>query len=268
MYRDINLGTGKVEGKWTSIRKRKVFLSDKIIHHLLDFRSPKGEYNVSHFKKDCERLLEVISESGKLPIICGGTGFWISTIVDGIEFPNVKPDRKLRKKLATMTNHQLLQLLKKNDPERASSIDQSNKIRLIRAIEISKVLGSVPKIKKGKHQKYDFLLLGIDWPQDKLDQKIKKRLEGRWTAGMIKEVEQLRKKHDLSWNKIQSFGLGYFWIPEYLKKNIDLEQLKEKVFVAERRYAKRQRTWFRRDKRIVWVNSYAKIKKLAKEFLN
>ena len=112
-----------------------------------------------------------------------------------------------------------------------------------------------------------FLQIGIDWPQEKLDQKIKKRLESRWTAGMIKEVQNLKRKYNLSWKKIQSFGLGYFWIPKFLQGKIEKEELKEKVFRAERGYAKRQRTWFKRDKTIVWENNNSKIKQLVKDFL-
>jgi len=269
VYKDMNLGTGKVEGKWTKRDDKRVFISDDVVHHLIDFRSPRGKYNVSHFKRDCRRLIVEITSRGKLPIICGGTGFWISAVIDDLKLPEVEPDKKLRRELAKKTTGQLFAQLEKLDPRRAKKIDKNNKFRLIRAIEICKALGIVPKLNYSKFKIQDsrFLQIGLDWPQDKLDEKIEKRLQGRWAAGMVKEVVVLREKYNLSWKKIQSFGLAYYWIPAYLREKIDLEQLKEKVFRAERGYAKRQRTWFKRDKRIIWENDYGKISKLVKEFL-
>jgi tRNA dimethylallyltransferase len=250
----------------------KVFVCEGIPHHLLDFRSPRGKYNVSHFQKDCPEKIEQIVKRGKTPIICGGTGFWISAVVDGISLPQVAPNEKLRKKLGKKTNGELLTILEKLDPHRAKTVDQKNKIRLIRAIEICKAIGKVPSLPlsispSDRGRDSEFLQIGIDWPQEVLDQKIKKRLESRWTDGMIAEVENLRKKYGLSWKKIQSFGLAYFWIPLFLQGKIDKEQLKEKVFLAERGYAKRQRTWFKRDKRIIWENDLGKIEKLVRDFL-
>ncbi len=265
IYTSMNLGTGKVRGKWVN----KVFISENIPHYLIDFKSPRGKYNISHFQKDCKKIIKKISAHNKLPIICGGTGFWISALVDDIILPQVKPDKKLRQQLNKKTTQQLYHQLKKLDSVRAKNIDRNNKIRLIRAIEICQTLGHVPKIKN--HQStvnpYQFLQIGINWPQEKLDQKIKKRLEGRWTDGMIKEVKLLKKKYKLSWQKIQSFGLAYYWIPLYLQNKLSLEELKEKVFIAERNYAKRQRTWFKRDKRIIWENKLSNIYRHTKDFL-
>lgn len=268
VYRDMNLGTGKVEGKWIRKNNKKVFISEEVIHHLLDFRSPRGEYNVSHFQKDCNRHINQISARNKLPIICGGTGFWIDAVVSGVILPQVRPDHTLRKKLNKKTTKQLHAQLKKLDSIRAKTIDSDNKQRLVRAIEICKSIGSVPKIdRQSKSIDQKFLQVGIDWPQEKLDQKIKKRLESRWTAGMIKEVQALREKYHLSWKKIQSFGLGYFWIPEFLRGKIDQDEMKERVFRAERGYAKRQRTWFKRDKTIAWENDHKRINLLVEKFL-
>ncbi|MEA1925663.1 MAG: tRNA (adenosine(37)-N6)-dimethylallyltransferase MiaA [Patescibacteria group bacterium] len=267
IYKNMNLGTGKVKGKWKKIKNRKIFVSEKIPHHIIDFRSPRGEYNISHFQKDCFRAVNAIVNRGKLPIICGGTGFWLSAIVDNRSLPQVKPNFVLRKKLNKKTAEQLFGQLKELDTERSRSIDRRNKVRLIRAIEICKKLGKIPRLEKTAGSKYQFLQIGIDWPPEKLDKKIKERLDNRWQSGMVKEVKYLKKKHALSWRKIQSFGLIYFWIPEFLRNKIDEKQLKEKVFLAERNYAKRQRTWFKRDKRIIWQNQYPKIKIAVKKFL-
>ncbi len=270
IYKDMNLGTGKVEGTWKFIERKsaeKAFYSEGIAHHLLDFRSPKNEYNISHFKKDCERKIKEISSRGKLPIICGGTGFWIDAVVNGVILPQVKPDIVLREKLETKTTELLVEKLEKLDGNRAKHIDRKNRVRLIRAIEIATKLGKVPKLEVKDNPSFKFLEIGIDWPQEKLDEKIKKRLTKRWQAGMVDEVQNLKNKYNLSWKKIQSFGLGYFWIPLFIKKEITEAELAERVFIAERGYAKRQRTWFTRNKNITWENKQSEISAFVKNFL-
>lgn len=270
VYKDMNLGTGKVAGEWRLLNKNskeKAFYSEDIPHHLLDFRSPRGDYNISHFKKDCEKKIKEITARGKLPIICGGTGFWIDAVVSGVILPEVKPNLALRKKLEKKSTEYLVSQIKKLDCDRARNIDLKNRVRIIRAIEIVEKLGKVPKLKNKKSSVFEFLKIGIDWPQEILDEKIKKRLDGRWQDGMISEIQNLKEKYNLSWKKIQSFGLGYFWIPLFIQNKISEKELKEKVYIAERGYAKRQKTWFYRDKKIVWENEKNKINILLKNFL-
>ena len=271
IYRRLNIGTGKIarDPSRAGLKSNsEIYRSEGIAHHLIDAVDPKTEYNVARFKKDAIRVINDTIQRGKLPIICGGTGFWIRTLVDDVDFPEVKPDWKLREKLGRKSADVLFTLLKKFDPERAKKIDAKNKVRLIRALEICLAIGKVPKIKeKEKNKKYAFLQIGIGVSKEKLHKKIKKRLEERWKEGMIDEVRKL-KKSGLSWKKIQSFGLGYFWIPLYLKKKISEEELFEKIYSSEKNYAKRQLTWFRKDKRIVWLENYKKIQKTVGEFLD
>ena len=268
IYKDMNLGTGKVEGEWDN----NIYLYKDIPHHLIDFVDPKDDYNVSHFKSDAKQRIIEILQKEKMPILCGGTGFWILSLIDDLEFPGVAPNQELRKKLEEKSNEALLELLKKLDPERADSIDSKNKIRIIRAIEIASQLGKVPKMEmfpaekstfNFESQKIPFLQIGIDWPIEKLSEKIKTRLNDRFQAGMIEEIKMLQDKYDISLEKIQSFGLAYHWIPEFMKGNISEKELQEKVYFAERNYAKRQKTWFKRDKRIIWENDFEKIKDLV-----
>ncbi len=250
----------------------KTFVSEGVPHYLIDFvdsknQGTKDDYNISHFQKDCLFLIEKISRQGKTLILCGGTGFWISSVVDGTILPEVKPNLPLRKKLEKKSAEELFAKLEKLDPERAKTIDTQNKVRLIRAIEICEELGKVPKVEKIDNSNFEFLQVGFDWPKEKLQEKIKKRLETRFLDGMISEVKDLKEKHKLSFKKIQSFGLAYFWVPKFLEEEISEDELKEKVFFAENGYAKRQRTWFARDKRIVWKRDYEEIKKEVKRFL-
>ena len=282
IYRGMDIGTGKVTGKFLPVipsersesrdpaAVRKIYMSHDIPHYMIDIISPRTDYNVAKFKKQAEKIIEDILNRGKLPIICGGTGFWISAVVDDINFPEVKPNWNLRKKLEKYSVDKLFLMLKKLDSKRAKTIDAKNGVRLIRAIEICKAIKKVPQIRNTKYEilntKYEFLQIGIKLSQEKLHANIKKRLEQRFNQGMIDEVKKLHAQ-GLNWKKIQSFGLGYFWIPLYLQNKLTKEELFEKVFQAEKNYAKRQMTWFKQDKRIEWFENYKEIEKTAKIFL-
>lgn len=272
IYRGMDVGTGKVPMLKVKSQKSKVkedyFISNGIRHHLLDIVSPKKEYNVSDFKKDCEKAISDILIRGKLPIICGGTGFWIKAVVDNVSFPEVAPDPVLRNKLRNKPAEKLFAMLQKLDHERAKNIDPKNKVRLIRAIEIATALGKVPKLNyESRIMNYEFLQIGIVTSKEKLHKRIEKRLKERFEEGMIEEVEKL-KKSGLSFKKIQIFGLGYFWIPLYLKGKLEKEELFEKVCHAEKDYAKRQMTWFSKNKRILWLKNYKEIEKETGNFLS
>jgi tRNA dimethylallyltransferase len=296
IFRGMDIGTGKVEGKYNT--KIKAFISHNIPHYMIDIVSPRTDFNVAKFKKLSEKIIEDILHRGKLPIICGGTGFWIQAIVDDVNFPEVKPDWILRNKLETFSVEKLLLMLRKSDPDRANNIDAKNKVRLIRAIEICKAIGKVPALSchsdrakraeestsKGNGslladarrslgfarddtRHYKFFQIGLKLSKEKLYENIEKRVRDRFKQGMIEEVENLHVNNKVSWKKIQSFGLAYFWIPLYLQNKISKTELFEKVIQVEKNYAKRQMTWFKRDNRIKWMENYMKIEKVAKYFL-
>lgn len=272
VYRGLNIGTGKIRGAWNA--KCKAFMSENIPHYMIDIISPKTKFSAAEFKKKTDKIIVDIIKRGKLPIICGGTGFWIKAVVDNVTYPEVKPDWKLRNRLRNKTASRLFAMLEKMDPQRAKSIDRNNKVRLIRAIEICKKLKKVPSLPPGEMSRsdregknYKFIQIGISLPKKKLHENIKKRLWKRFRSGMIEEVKKL-KKQGLSWKKIQSFGLGYFCIPEYLNGKIkSKKELFEKVYSAEKDYAKRQMTWFRKDRRIRWIEKYSGMEKEARLFL-
>jgi len=277
IYRGMDIGTGKItrdkklsfeelrvnseQGKSLALENTAYF-SHGIPHYMIDIISPRTEYNVAKFKKQAEKIIEDILQRGKLPIICGGTGFWIQAIVDDINFPEVKPDWRSRKKMEKYPAAKLFAMLKKLDPARANNIDSKNKVRLIRAIEICKAIGKVPQISNiplrgitRRVTKYQFLQIGLKLNKEILYKNIDKRVMVRFKQGMTEEVEELHQQ-GLSWKKIQSFGLAYFWIPLYLQNKISKNELVEKVIQAEKNYAKRQMTWFKRDKRIKWLKNY------------
>lgn len=264
IYHGMDVGTGKVTKEEQALAR----------HHMLDVVSPKTNFSAAQFKKKAEKIIADILKRGKLPIICGGTGFWIKALVDDVAYPEVKPDWKLREKLAKKSTEKLFAMLQKLDPVRAKNIDAKNPVRLIRAIEICKTLGYVPNTKyQILNTKYHFLQIGISLPKEKLHQNIEKRLKQRFDEGMIEEVERLHREQKISWKKIESFGLGYLWIAKFLQKQLPREELFDKVYFSEKNYAKRQMTWFSKDERIIWLpacrggrKNYKEIEKTIQKF--
>lgn len=258
IYRGMDLGTGKV----TKAEQKM------IRHWMIDIISPKTDYSVAKYKKVAAKVIEDILRKNKLPIICGGTGFWIKALVDDVNFPEVKPNFKLREKLNKLRAEKLFALLKGLDSERAKNIDAKNKVRLIRAIEICQAIGKVPTVKNIQNTKYEFLQIGIDIPKEKLHQNIKKRLDARFKKGMVKEVENLHFKFGVSWKRLEMFGLEYRYISQFLQKKLSKTEMRAKLLQESKDYAKRQMTWFKKDTRILWLKNYSSIERNIQKFLH
>lgn len=256
VYRDLNIGSGKVS-------KREMA---GIKHHLLDIISPKKVFTASLFKTAAEQALHDIEGRGKIPIIAGGTGFYLDTIIYNLSLPNVSPDQTLRKKLETKNTAELFDLLKKLDAGRAGTIDRANRPRLIRAIEIARALGKVPTLKQRLSPKYDFLLIGLNPKAEDLSQKIAKRLDLRLKQGLVAEVKNLRQKK-ISWQRLYDLGLEYRYISLYLRGKIDKKTMVETLEKEINRYAKRQLTWFKKYKQTHWISKPNEALILVKNFL-
>ena len=255
VYKGMDIGTGK-------ITKEEM---QGIPHYLLDVASPKRKFSVAQYQKKTIEAIKKIQRKGKLPILCGGTGFYVQAVVDGLVFPKVKPDWKLRKTLEQKSAKELYEYLKKLDPERAKTIEKDNKQRLVRAIEIVLKTGKpVPKLKKQKL--FDVLMIGIKRDKEELKERIRKRLLKRLKQGMIEEVKKL-KESGLSWKRLEEFGLEYRWIARYLQGKIGYQEMIEKLQKDIEDFAKRQLTWFKRDKRIHWIKSFKEAKELVEEFI-
>lgn len=242
VFKGMDLGSGKIT--------KKEMLG--IPHHLLDVANPKNFFSVVKYKELAEKSIEKILSKNKTPIICGGTGFYIDSIVKNIILPEVKLNKKLRAKLEKYSVEKLFKILKSLSPSRAKDIDKNNKVRLIRAIEIAKELGSVPKIKEGQN-KYNFIIIGIDSKDDILKQRIEKRLLKRIKLGLINEVKKLHKQ-GVSWKRLESFGLEYKQTALYLQKKIAKNEMIENLKNEIWHFVKRQRTWFKRNQNIKWYN--------------
>ncbi len=260
VYTGLDLGTGKVTKKEMS----------SVPHHLLDVADAKKQFAVTDFVTLAEKAIADILSRGNLPIICGGTGLYIDMLINGTTLPEVPPNVELRKKLEKKTAEQLFEILKKLDSARAKTIDAQNPVRLIRAIEIAKALGKVPKLKNIK-PKYNTLKIGLDMGDMELKTRIMKRLKERLNAGMLREAINLHKK-GLSWKRMEALGLEYREMAKLLTKKTTRVQFEEELAMDIWHYVKRQRTWFKRDETIVWINPLKKSEvvketKAIKDFL-
>ena len=245
VYKAMDIGTGKI----TSEEMKGV------PHHLLDVAEPSEQFNVGQYKKLAQEAIADISSRGKLPIICGGTGFYIDAVVSNISYPDVQHDKELRKNLEKDNTNELFKKLEKLDNNFAKSLNNSeknNKQRLIRSIEIATALGSIPKVTKNQSD-YDVTWIGLNYPYEKLKERIHIRLLKRIDEGMTEEVEKLHK-NGLSWEKLDSFGLEYRYISRYLRKMITREEMLKLLEIEICHYAKRQMVWFKRNKEIEWIN--------------
>ena len=248
-------------------KKKYIFTHKRIPHYCIDVASPKKRFTVVQYRKLTLKAIDEILKKGKIPILCGGTGFYIQAVVDGIVIPEVKPDRKLREKLEKKTTEELFNRLKKLDPKRAKTIDKKNRRRLIRALEIViKTKKPVPALKKNPLA-YPVLILGIKKEKAELKNLIKKRLLRRLKKqGMIEEIKNLRQS-GISWQRLEEFGLEYRFVAQYLQKKINYSEMINLLQKEIEHFAKRQMTWFKRDKRINWIKNENQVKKLVKKFL-
>jgi len=256
VYRGMDIGTGKV-----SRRERRLAR-----HWLLDIASPKRQYSVAQFQRRVRTVIRDLSRRGKVPIICGGTGFWIDAVVYDFKLPAVKPNPRLRARLSRLTTGKLFTMLAKLDPDRASTIDRNNPVRLIRALEI--VLAShqpVPRFVPSSP--YRLLYLGVSRPWPTLKNRIEHRLDARLKTGMIAEIRRLHAT-GVSWKRLEAFGLEYRWIARFLQHRIERSEMRRALLRDITRYAKRQYTWWRKNPDIVWVTSAPQARRLAREFLS
>ena len=238
VYRGLDIGTGKI----TKQEMRG------IPHYLLDVANPKKQFSVAQYKLLADKFVRYIVRKDKLPIVVGGTGFYIDVLTGTTVFPDVPPNKLLRSKLDKFNKEKLFLMLKKKDPRRASTIDRDNKVRLIRALEIIDILGKVPTRQPARSTSLDFVFIGLK--PENLDERIYKRLLKRLEP-MIREGTKLHSQ-GLSYQRMHQLGLEYRYIALYLQGKLSREETIDKLYVKIRRYAKRQMTWFKRNKKIRW----------------
>jgi tRNA dimethylallyltransferase len=233
VYRGMDIGSGKITSEEMQ----------GIPHHLLDVADPKEVFSVTQYQSLATQAIEDIIARGHTPIITGGTGLYIDAIVCGTIFPAVPPNKELREELQKLSLEELSQKLEILDPRRFALVDQKNKVRLIRAIEIATALGSVPETIQ--NPQYDVEWHYRDFPDEVLKERIHIRLFARIRDGMIEEVQRLHNE-GVSWERLESLGLEYRYLALYLQNKLDKETMLKELEMAIWHYAKRQRTWFKK----------------------
>ncbi|MCH7828419.1 tRNA (adenosine(37)-N6)-dimethylallyltransferase MiaA [Patescibacteria group bacterium] len=257
VYKGLDIGTAK-----PTKRERR-----SISHHLLDVVSPKKRYTVVRYQKTARKAIQDIQRMGKLPLLVGGSPLYIYAVVDGWVMPKVAPSRKLRVQLEKLTTVQLLNKLKKLDPRRVRTIEQKNRRRLIRALEIVLSTGKpIPQLKKVPLP-YPVLFLGISRSSHELKKRIKKRFLKILKQGFLNEIKALRKQ-GLSWKRIEEFGLEYREVSQYLQGKISKKEMIEIVVKATVDFARRQMTWFKKDPRIHWITNAREADRLISRLLD
>ena len=251
IYKDMDIGTAKVE-------KEEM---EGIKHYLLDFVSPDSRYSVAEFKLDATKAIEEILEKGKTPIIVGGTGLYVDTLIYGIEYNDIKIDEAYRQELEEIAEEQglekLYEMALKIDAEAMKKISPNDKKRIMRVLEIFKATGKTKTEQelesRKKGVKYDYEVFALNMDRELLYNRINLRVDLMIEKGLIEEVKNLKEKYNKFPTAMQ--GLGYKEVVQYLEGETTKEEMIEKIKMETRRYAKRQLTWFRKNKETIWLDA-------------
>lgn len=256
VYRGLDIGTGKLtRDEMQGIR-----------HHLVDVMDLGTRYSVADFQKGAYGLIDEITARGGLPIIVGGTGLYVRSVVDGYQLTRAQPDLALRDRLEQLTNEELHHRLSELTPDAAKAIDPRNRRRIIRAVEIREQ-GFPVKTSHVNAPHYEFCQLGLTWPRDVLRERIKARLRTRIDEGMIGEVRNLLDE-GVSFERLEALGLEYRFVARFLRgEYASEEELFDELGRAIYRFAMRQLAWFRRDKSIIWLDHTKDHKEQAFELI-
>lgn len=257
IYQEMDIGTAKP----TDDEKQG------IKHYLLDFVSPDKRYSVAEYKKDAIKAIEEIIKKGKTPIVIGGTGLYINSLIYGIEYPEIEIDLKYREELERIAENEgldkLYEMAKQIDQEAIQAISQNDKKRICRILEIYHATGKTKTQQEVESRKngpqYDYLVFGINMDREKLYNRINMRVDIMMENGLIKEVEDILERYKEFPTAMQ--GLGYKEVVEFLDGSITKQEMIDKIKMETRRYAKRQLTWFRRYEDIIWVDGLQDVQK-------
>ncbi len=268
IYKKMDIGTAKAGGEWKRNGLRRTYFVEDIPHHLIDFLNPGKTFSVAEFRDKAIKYAKLSYKNKRVPMLVGGTGLYISSVVDNFNIPRVTANKKLRKSLEEKTNQELMELLQRLDHEHANNIDPKNTRRLIRALEVCILTGEPFSAQKQKGEPlFDILQIAPDIPREILHERINTRVDEMVEEGLIDELKNLLKQK-YGWNLPSMQGIGYRQFKSYLDGRESLEDAIEILKRDTRRFARRQMTWFRRDKRIKWCKTYEDAEKQVLDFLD
>lgn len=267
IYKMMDIGTAKAPGEWKRNGLRRSYFVEGIPHHMIDFLNPGRTFTVAEFRDKALKYTKLAYKAGRVPLLVGGTGLYIQSIVDNYKIPRVGANKKLRSSLEEKTNDELMLLLQQIDPVAAEHIDLHNKRRIIRALEVCILTGeSFSALRRKGEPLFDVLMIAPMVERDELHTRISDRVDAMIENGLVQEIKQLLEKK-YSWELSSMNGIGYRQMRGYLEGAETLEQAKEHLKRDTRRFARRQMTWFRRDKRITWCATYEEAESLVEDFL-
>lgn len=246
VYKGFDIGTAK-----PTLDERR-----GISHYMIDIAEPEVDYSAGLYVYEAKRIIEDIQSRGKVPIIAGGTGLYINILLMNYDLPKVEPDYELRE--ALKLEEDLPAILAELDPEAAQLIDKNDRKKLIRAIEIVKTTGK-PIQRRKNNPEYEIEWIGLNFPRDVLYDRINRRVDLMFEAGLIDETKNLLQKHGRIPNLL--YTIGYQEVIQYLDGLLTLDEAVDKLKQNTRRYAKRQLTWFRKNPAINWNVYPEKLKK-------
>ena len=262
VYKNMDIGTGKDLNQY-------IINDRQIPYHLIDIVAPENEFNLFEFQNRFYKIFGELIEKKILPVLVGGTGLYLESVLTGYNMPYAPMDQELRKDLNRKSKDELQKMLLALKPQLHNKTDLEDSERLIRAIEIERARSTKDQTQKPD---LDAVVFGIRWERSKLRQRITVRLKERLEQGMIEEVMNLHTA-GLTWTKLESFGLEYRFISQYLQRKITFDEMKNKLNTAIHQFAKRQETWFRRMEKkgivINWLqsNDYSLLKESVMKFL-
>ena len=250
IYKDMDIGSAKVT-------KDEM---DGIKHYLIDIVSPDERYSVADYKKAAKAAIKEILEKNKVPIIVGGTGLYVDSLIYEIEYNNIKIDEEYRQLLKSIKENEglekLYEMAQEIDPEAMKKISKNDYKRISRVLEIYHETGKTKTQQEAesrlKEIPYNYKVFAIDYEREKLYDRINKRVDIMIENGLIKEVQNLLNKYEEFPTAMQ--GLGYKEVKQYLENQISKEEMIEKIKQESRRYAKRQITWFKKNDNTIWIN--------------
>ena len=245
VYRSLDIGTAKVTPAEQAL----------IPHHVLDVADPREIYTVAQFQRDAIAAINAIIKRSHQPFLVGGSPHYIQTVVDNLDIPHIEPQPELRAQLEKRPLPELLEQLEELDPRGAATIDRNNPRRVIRALEVCLISGKpFSQQRKMSDPLYQSLLLGIEWPREVLYRRIDERVDERMQQGMVQEVQRLLDE-GVSQQRLEALGLEYRYITRWLTGAFENEdEMVQRLKYAIHDFTRRQLTWFRKEKRIVWMN--------------
>lgn len=255
LYKEISIGTAKPIPD--SIEKG-IWYIDGIQHYLYSHVSVKEKYNLYRYQKDLFDLLKRLP-SGKIPILVGGTGLYIDSVVFNYELKKEEILNKEEKNYEQLSIKEIQKLISTTLLEKLNNSERNNRERLIRIIE-----KGLPSINKGKILDHIYFFLDIE--KDLLEERIKKRINTMFSDGLLEENIRIRKSGLNRFSPLRT--IGYQEFDEYFENKISLQEVKEKIVTHTKQYAKRQRTWFRRNKEVQYFSSYKQLEKETKKYLS